>query len=204
LIVNTSGSYNTGIGRDALQANTTANYNTALGYLAGYANTTGEENLFLGLGAGYNSTTGSYNTYVGRGLSKAAGSEMTTGSKNTILGAYTGNQNGLDIRTSSNNIVLSDGDGNPAFHINSNGDINAERFSSLNTPYTGDLNNLDKSGFYRSENSNSNNPTYAYYAVVVFGNCSNVVTQIATVLQGTTTYVRSFNTAWSAWQRLDT
>jgi hypothetical protein len=75
-------------------------------------------NFFAGRETGYSNTSGSANTYVGAG----AGYFMTTGSNNTILGRHNGNQGGLDIRTSSNNIVLSDGDGNPRFNINSNGE----------------------------------------------------------------------------------
>jgi hypothetical protein len=110
LVDNTTGSYNTAVGRSALQSNTTASNNTAVGYQAGYAYTgTTGYNTFFGWQAGTAVTSGSVNTYIGPG----AGNLMTSGAKNTILGAFNGNSFGLDIRTASNNIVLSDGDGNP-------------------------------------------------------------------------------------------
>ena len=72
------------------------------------------------------------------------------------------------------------------------------------TEYTGNMNDLKRTGFYRSYSGNSNNPTSAYYSVVVYGNQGNVTAQIATKLGSTQTYVRSFNTSWTSWQRLDT
>ena len=71
-------------------------------------------------------------------------------------------------------------------------------------PSSTDFNDLKISGFYRVDNNATNAPSTAYHALVIYGNSSNVVTQIATSLQSTTTYVRSFNTAWTSWARLDT
>ena len=102
-----SGSYNTALGYQALQANTTGSNNVAVGYQAGYSNTTSIQNAFFGYQAGYSSTGGN-NTFIGQG----AGYYVTSGAKNTILGEYTGNQGGLDIRTGNNYTILSDGDGN--------------------------------------------------------------------------------------------
>ena len=147
---NTSGSFNTAIGGEALQNNTTANNNTAVGYQALYDNTTGSVNTAVGQAAGTNITTGNANTALGRAalatattggsntavgsdalelttgagntaIGQGSGSLITTGAYNTILGRYNGNQGGLDIRTSSNNIVLSDGDGNPRLIITADG-----------------------------------------------------------------------------------
>ena len=69
---------------------------------------------------------------------------------------------------------------------------------------TGDMDNYKTSGFYRFDAAVSNTPTSHIYATVVFGNGSNVVTQIATRLASTITYVRSFNNSWTSWARLDT
>jgi hypothetical protein len=186
------------LGYQAGYSNQTGAENTYIGHAAGYTGT-GSNNCFVGQGAGYYAT-GTQNTYIG----KDAGVSMTSGSKNVIIGKYTGNNGGLDIRTSSNNIVLSDGDGNPMLHLKPNNDIVHPSFFAGITAYSGDLNSLFKTGFYRSENTNANNPTFAYYAVIVYGNQGNVTSQIATVLAGTETYVRSYNTSWTAWQRLDT
>jgi len=132
---NTSGSFNTAFGTNALFGNTTASNNTAVGYQAGYSNTTGTGNVYVGEQAGY-STTSSYNTLVGEAAGNTvtsgqkntfvgnnSGGGMTTGSNNTIIGTFDGNYGGLDIRTSSNNIVLSDGSRNPRIVVNSSGRV---------------------------------------------------------------------------------
>jgi hypothetical protein len=71
-------------------------------------------------------------------------------------------------------------------------------------PSSTDFNDLKTSGFYRVDNNATNAPSTTYHALVIYGNSSNVVTQIATSLASTTTYVRSFNTVWTSWARLDT
>jgi len=145
LVTNTTGSSNTAIGTNALQANTTASYNTAVGYQAGYSNTTGIRQVHIGYQAGYLATggynvlvggltgsaitTGTANTFIG----DASGVSITTGSKNTILGAYTGNNGGLDIRTASNYIVLSDGDGNPRGIFDGSGNFYSGTTSQITT-----------------------------------------------------------------------
>jgi hypothetical protein len=120
-----SGSYNTALGTQDLQANTTASNNTAVGYQASYTGTTGTQNTTMGWQSGFSNSTGSNNAFYGyysgqlttssnnTFIGNGAGYQVTSGAKNTILGNYNGNQGGLDIRTSSNYIVLSDGDGNP-------------------------------------------------------------------------------------------
>jgi len=227
-----SGGNNTAVGASALSGNTTGERNTTLGFSAGSSITTSNYCVFVGSYCGDSATggsnvaigdtsmraatgtgnvavgsdslnqitSGSYNTVIGF----SAGTTITTGFKNTIIGRYNGNQNGLDLRTSNNNIVLSDGDGIPQLHINSSNDITATTFFTGQTPYSGDLNSLFKTGFYRSENTNSNNPSATYYSVIVYGNQGNVTSQIATALNSTITYVRSYNTSWTAWARLDT
>jgi hypothetical protein len=119
LFDNTTGANNTALGRSALENNTTASSNTAVGYQSGYSVTTGISNTFVGKDAGRNQTTSNGSTFIGAD----AGYYVTTGAKNTIIGAYNGNQGGLDIRTSSNRIVLSDGDGNPRFLVDNNGNF---------------------------------------------------------------------------------
>jgi len=76
------GSYNTGIGQNALLSNTTGAYNTAIGQNALYANTTGPQNTAIGQNALYANTTGSSNTANGRNALYA----NTTGSSNTANG----------------------------------------------------------------------------------------------------------------------
>mgnify|MGYP003337904115 FL=1 len=83
MVSNTTGSYNTALGRSALNANTTASNNTAVGYQAGYSNTTGTQNNFFGTQAGYSSTTDNQ-AFFGY----QAGYNTTTGTQNTVMGGY--------------------------------------------------------------------------------------------------------------------
>jgi len=72
-----------------------------------------------------------------------------------------------------------------------------------NSYITGDLNTYKTNGFYRVNNTATNAPTADFYALVILGNEADVITQIASHYQSGDTYVRSFNTAWSSWNRLD-
>jgi hypothetical protein len=192
-------STNTAVGASALAANTTGAFNTVVGFQAGLSNTTGNAVTYIGDKAGY-STTGAGNTFVG----DLSGYSVTTGAKNTIIGRFDGNQGGLDIRTVSNFVVLSDGDGNPVFYIDAiKSGINGAHFSAATTLGSStNLNDIFKPGMYRVDGGASNTPTATFYALIVFGNNGNVTTQIATVLAGTATYVRSYNSSWSAWVQL--
>lgn len=64
---NTSGSYNTSIGEEALFYGTTGDFNTALGFGAMYTNTTGASNTALGYKALYSNVSGQYNISTGGG-----------------------------------------------------------------------------------------------------------------------------------------
>jgi len=125
-----TGSSNTAIGHNALNANTTASNNTTIGSTAGYSLTTSGYNTMVGERAG-TSTTGANNTFIGQ----EAGNTVTSGAKNTILGRYNGNQGGLNITTSSNYIVLSDGDGNPRFIVDSNGNFSNGAYGASGSFY---------------------------------------------------------------------
>ena len=87
--------------------------------------------------------------------------------------------------------------------LSNNGEITGTMFNASSTEYIGDMDNLKKTGFYRSKDTNSNNPTAHYYSVVVFGNQGNVTSQIAVQLATNITFVRSFNNSWTSWARLD-
>ena len=228
----TSGGYNTAVGRNSFANATTENRNVGLGIETGFDTVTGTQNTFIGSyagmdntanystsvgdAAGSSATSGGYNTFIGQ----QAGNAVSTGSKNTVIGRYNGNQGGLDIRTSNNNLILSDGDGNPLINVHANyirvaqtqalsdiadhssGIFRSERGSVTSS---GDADDFKTSGFYRFDQNASNLPaTNTFFAMVIFGNSGNVVTQIAVQLQATTSYVRSFNAAWSSWARLDT
>ena len=53
------------VGYNSLTQNTTGTFNTAVGKDAGEANTTGIKNVFVGQDAGYTTTSGTQNTFVG-------------------------------------------------------------------------------------------------------------------------------------------
>ena len=90
---NTSGSFNTAIGGEALTSNTTASDNTAVGYQALYANTTASGSVAVGRASAASNTTG-VNTSVG----DYSLNSNTTGSNNTALG-----KQALQLNTTASN-----------------------------------------------------------------------------------------------------
>ena len=78
----TTGVSNTALGNSALLKNTTGSYNTAVGNLALYSNTIGNGNTVNGRQALWLNTIGSNNTALGY----LAGDIITTGTDNTFVG----------------------------------------------------------------------------------------------------------------------
>ena len=122
LYTNSSGSFNTAIGDQALVNNTTASNNTAVGYQAGYSNTTGTRFTAIGAGAGYGAT-GDYNTLVGYNSGR-----VNTGTFNTAVGDTNLGSNTATTSTGSYNCAfgqgtlayLSSGSNNSAYGFNAN------------------------------------------------------------------------------------
>ncbi|MGP0083741.1 MAG: hypothetical protein ACLP0B_08955 [Steroidobacteraceae bacterium] len=90
-----TGSSDTAVGSAALQSNTTGGDNTAIGQNALQNNTTGSNNIGIGFQAGSNLTTGNNNIDIGSGNESVAGESNTIriGSVNTqnatfIAGIY--------------------------------------------------------------------------------------------------------------------
>ena len=54
----------------------------------------------------------------------------------------------------------------------------------------------------RRVDPNTGNPTNEHYAVMTYGNGSNVTGQLATHFQNGSTYNRAYNSSWSAWSRM--
>jgi len=79
-----SGTWNTGVGYQALYSNDYGDENTALGYKSMYSNTTGYYNTASGAWSLYANTTGRYNTANGYFSLQA----NTTGYDNVAVGAY--------------------------------------------------------------------------------------------------------------------
>jgi hypothetical protein len=65
-----------------------------------------------------------------------------------------------------------------------------------------DLNAVLQPGMYRVNNNTPNAPTTTFYVLTVSGNGGNVTSQTATQFQDGTTYIRAYNTSWSAWERV--
>ena len=72
-LFNSTGSFNTASGVNALFSNTTGDFNTASGVQALFSNTTGIDNTAIGLNALFSNTTGSDNTAIGVGANVSAG-----------------------------------------------------------------------------------------------------------------------------------
>ena len=108
-LINTTGSFNTANGANALYSNTTGSYNTASGFMALYSNTTGNYNVADGARALYNNTTGVENAGNGESVLYY----NTTGGYNTAIGNFalennrTGNYNtaiGFDADVSATDL----------------------------------------------------------------------------------------------------
>jgi phage baseplate assembly protein gpV len=127
--------------------------------------------------------------------SGTAGDNLTwdaSDEKLTITG--TDGQTALDV--ADGNVVIAD-------TLTVTGNIYAGNYRGAFT-VTQDLDDLKIPGFYRVEAGSSNQPTATIYSLIVYGNGGNVTGQIATHFNTTPTYVRQFNTSWTAWARLDT
>jgi hypothetical protein len=120
---NTSGSFNTAFGTNALFGNTTASNNTAVGYQALYDNTTGQYNVAIGESALANNTTADSNTAVGKSslVANTIGNNNTTIGKDSLASNTTGNYNTavgsnalVSNTTASNNTTVGD------YSLNSN------------------------------------------------------------------------------------
>jgi len=140
--------------------------------------------------------------YLSGGVQNITASGVATG---TIISAISGVTNGFQISANASNQMTYDFNTGAglAMRLDNSGNLTGTMINATNGEYDGNLDDLKKTGFYRSKNSNTNNPSYAYYSVVVYGNQGNVTAQIATLLAGPATYVRSFNTSWTSWVRID-
>jgi hypothetical protein len=81
------------------------------------------------------------------------------------------------------------------------GIINGSTFSASQT-LTVDANNEKKCGMYRWNSDSTNLPESGFFSVIIYGNGDNVTAQMATHFQNANTYVRAFNTSWTAWRRI--
>lgn len=113
---NTTGTFNTAVGVNALGDNTTGHANNSLGYESLRANTTGNWNNAFGQNALWKNTTGYYNTAMGDGAlffnttgygNTAVGAQAfagSTGHNNTVIG-YNASSSSFSV---SNEITLGD------------------------------------------------------------------------------------------------
>lgn len=65
-----------------------------------------------------------------------------------------------------------------------------------------DLDTIKISGSYRVNATCTNNPVGTIATLLVYGNTTNVVTQIVSHFQTGETWIRAFNVAWSVWRRV--
>jgi len=90
-----------------------------------------------------------------------------------------------------------------ALTIDSYGNLDGTTIYASANEITSTMDNLKKTGFYRIQNNAGGQPIAGNYgAACVFGNQSNVTTQIWSQLQTSNLYVRSFNSQWSSWTAL--
>ena len=117
--INVSGSYNIGIGYQAIKDGSSLDRNVAIGYRAGYGFTTGDDNVFIGSNTGF-TTNSTQNVFIGSGAAIGDGANFLTGNFNTALGSqagaslrddaisntFLGYNTGATITTGDNNVFL--------------------------------------------------------------------------------------------------
>jgi hypothetical protein len=103
--------------------------------------------------------------------------------------------------TSAGSVLVGTTSDNGAGKLQVDGLIVGSTFAASQT-LTVNANNEKKSGMYRWNDSSTNLPEAGFFSVVIYGNCDNVVAQMATHFQNANTYVRAFNTSWTAWRRI--
>lgn len=96
LQANTSGTNNAAFGSYALTANISGLYNASLGTNSGFSQTSGDRNTYVGNSAGYSNVSGSNNTFVGQFAGYS-----NLGSDNVFIGRYAGGND-----TSSNKLYI--------------------------------------------------------------------------------------------------
>lgn len=131
---NSTASYNTGVGSQALRYNTTGADNVAVGYQALGSNTTANGNVAIGSGALSAVTTSNNNIGIGR----TTGNNITTGTGNVLVGEGAVTANATDNysivigRLNGNNIV-GKGDSTGFISPNSGGVYQGNNSSSWST-----------------------------------------------------------------------
>ncbi len=159
--LNNTGSYNFGIGHEALKANTTATHNTALGFKSMTANTSGSNNSAFGHGSMISNTTGENNVATG----KNAMLSNTGGSGNSAFGSAALNDN---VSGNNNTSV-----GYLAMNKNLNGDENVA-VGTKSLYYNTDRSNLVAIGFQAlyHNGSGASGGTEGYYNTAIGSNAA--------------------------------
>jgi len=117
LTYNTTGVFNTSLGRNALSANTTGNYNVGFGLLSLQYNKTGAANTAVGAATLQLNSTGGNNTSVGYGSLQLLTGSLGNNSANTAVGQAamgpldSGNNNIAIGRLAGYTTRVDDGDG---------------------------------------------------------------------------------------------
>jgi hypothetical protein len=160
LQANTSGSYNTADGAGALQSNNTGGANTAVGNAALANNNSGSGNTAMGSAALIGNTTGSNNT----GIGISALQDNTTGGSNTAVGG-----SALQNNNGNNNTAT----GQNAMQMNTSGCCNtASGQAALFDNTTGSA-NAAFGGSALQDNSTGNNNVAIGQAALLNNNANN-------------------------------
>jgi len=172
--------------------------NNAAAFLLGRTDTTPQ--MQIGNNAYYDTswryvTTSTADRYY-QGGGEHVWESAISGAANSVISWATK----MMITTSGNLLVGSSFDNGAMLQVN--GSIDGATFSSTAGALTVNANTQFKSGFYRWNDTSTNLPEAGFFAVVIYGNCGNVVAQMATHFTNANTYVRSYNNSWTAWRRI--
>ena len=125
MLYNTTGSYNTVMGREAMQLNLSGFWNSAFGAQALQNNSAGSRNSAFGLQAMFNTSGGNNNTALGY----TAGSLLGSGNNNVILGSSTAAR----LANRDNWMLFANGAGVERFTVDSAGNFGINTIAPTNT-----------------------------------------------------------------------
>jgi hypothetical protein len=185
-------------------------------------------NFRTAIGAGTSSTVGTVTSVGGTGTVSGlslSGTVTSTGNL-TLGGTLTVTASNFSSQTANTFLAAPNGSsGTPTFRsivaadiptLNQNTTGNAatvgtfaetafavnQRDGDINSNATLDSNTL-RNGMYRVNSTVTSSPNSArFWALNVYGNQNNVVSQLASDFQTGETFIRGYNSAWSAWRKV--
>ena len=139
----------------------------------------------------------------------------STSSTIKFTNSTTGNgaTDGVDIDVTGTSLTITNHEDGQFVYQQANGTdllrvttsaIDGVHLNAKVTKTSGNADTIYTPGMYRLDPAVSNKPTSSHhYAMVVFGNGSNVTTQLAVRIASQIAYIRSYNSSWTGWSQFN-